>query len=503
MKPRSPSRWAWITLIGAVCTLIYLIRLFGPTDLESYAQDRSIGYTLDLMIQGHWRVQHDLKGAIMSAPPLHTWLLALSSTLLGLGRTALTLPSFLAVLALSLLVFEVARRRFGELAAGFAALAIALSPTMAMQIALVRNDPLFALTVAAAAFSAFFAWEQGKAGSRSWLLFWIVAALATLSQGLAGIVLAAVGLPSLFWAKDNVPHQPAPRGRQVLGPILFLLLTAGWLVLAWLNTEDKSLLRLIIGELVYPPSGTPQTGKQAADLLKPMFFLLMRYLPFSIPLFFGLWRVFRQPATDPGERRFERFLACWILLGLLLLALARYQHPEQLLPLWPACAVLAGREMARFAERIGVTRFAGMGTVIACMLIGSTYNAVHAPRGPRENSSAYGQELKLAQDIEHAAEAFKASDIDARTLSHLDTPASLQMHLGTYRPCINAAQLEQRLAETDAPVNLALGATDIEELGLAARYPKTERLFRYPDDDALAPILQIYRIAREAPGTNR
>lgn len=495
MKTRAPSHWMWMALIASACTLIYLIRLFGPTDLESHAQDLNIGYTLDLIVQGNVFVQHDLNGALMSAPPLHTWLLSLSSAMLGLGRLALTLPSFLAIVILSLLVFKVARQRFGELAAGFAALAIALSPTIAVQIALVRSDPLFALTVAASAFSALIAWERGRAGGKFWLLFWGIAALATLSAGLSGLMFAAAGLLSHFWVKDRALDCPAPCRSVPSGPLLFLLITAGWLIIAWFSTRDPAITHPFIGELIYPPAGTAPVSWQAADLLKPLFFLLVRHLPFSAFFLLALWRVFRHPATNPVERRFECFLTSWVLLGLLILSLARYQHPDQLLALWPACAILAGREMARVAERIGKTRFAGMSVVIGSILIGSTYNAVHAPRSPSEKASTkYSQELKVAEDAEQAAKALKASGLDVRTLSHLGTPASLQLYLGTYRPSINAAQLEQLLAETDLPIDLALGAVDIEALGLTPRYPKTKRIFRYPNDETLPPVLQVYRI---------
>jgi len=133
------------------------------------------------MTQGHWLVHHDLENAIMTRPPLHTWLMALFSALFGLNRLSLALPSFLSVLALGLIVFEAGRRRFGELAGGLAAIAIVLAPTMAKQVALVDSEPVFTLSVTIAALAAFSAWERGKDGKKGWLLFWFMAALVTLA----------------------------------------------------------------------------------------------------------------------------------------------------------------------------------------------------------------------------------------------------------------------------------------------------------------------------------
>ncbi len=483
-----------------LCSMIYLIRIVGPTDLESYAQVLNVGYILDLMTQGHWLVQYDLESAIMSKPPVHTWLMAPFTATLGLNRLALTLPSFLSVLALALLLFELGRRRFGELAGGLAALAIVLAPTMAKQIALVRTDPVFTLTVAGAAFAAFYAWETnqnvGKESKRGWLLFWFMAAITTLIKGPLGVALAGGGLLSYFWEKRSNPGQLAPRGPHHAGLALFLTLTLGWFAAAWISEGQALINKMLYGELIYHAVVEHRGGWQATDLLKPTFFLLLRYLPFSVPFLFALWRVFRHPATDPGERRFERFLTCWILFGLLIFSLAKHQRVDHLLPLWPACALLAGREMAFLATRMGKTRFAGISVVIGTILIGSIYAAVHSTVGKHEGGSDYSREIKLAANAERAAEAFITSGLDAKRLYHVDTPITLQLYLGTFRQFISRVQLEKILVDASEPVDVALGKTSAEELGLMERYPATKRIFRWPEDEALKPVLQVYRVSR-------
>lgn len=496
MNKSSLSQRLWLLLIGALCVVVYLIRLGGPTDLESYAQVLNVGYVLDLMTQGHWLVQHDLESAVMSKPPLHTWMMAPFAAAFGLNRLALTFPSFLGVLALGLVVFETGRRRFGELAGGLAALAIVISLPMAKQITLVRTDPVFTLAVAIAALAAFFAWERGKAGSKLWLLFWFMAAVTTLIKGPLGLVLAAGGLLSYFWERRSNAALSLPRGPHLAGVALFLALSLGWFVAAWLSVGQPLIDKMLYGELIYHAVGEHHGGWQATDLLKPTFFLLFRYLPFSLPFFLGLWRVIRHPASDPGERHFERFLACWILFGLLIFSLVKHQRADHLLPLWPACALLAGREMAGWAARIGKTRFAGISVVIACLLLGLTYAAVHPADAGRADNSDYGREMKLAVEAKLAGEAFLAQGLDASRLYHLDTPLTLQLYLATYRPFITRKQLEDLLANASEPVDLALGKTSIDDLQLLQRYPSTTRLFRWPEDESLKPVFQVYRIAR-------
>lgn len=500
MTSNSPSFRSWRVLIVVLCSLIYLIRITGPNDLESYAQVLNVGYILDLMTQGHWLVQYDLESAIMSKPPLHTLLMAPFTALFGLNRLALTLPSFLSVLALGLLVLEVGRRRFGELAGGLATLAIVLAPIMAKQITLVRTDPLFTLTVAVAALAAFFAWERGKNGGKGWLLFWFMAAMATLTKGPLGIVLACGGLLSYFWERRSNSGLPSPRGPHLAGITLYLMLTLGWFVAAWISEGQALIDKMLYSELVYHAVGEHRGGWQATDLLKPSFFLLVRFLPFSLPFCFALWRVCRHPATDPGERRFERFLTCWILSGLLIFSLVKHQRADHLLPLWPACALLAGREMARYAETVGKKRYIVASMAICAMLIGSIHYLAHTAHQLEKGTSDYSQELGLARDAEQAAAAFTASGLDATKLVHYSTPITLQLHLGTYRPFVSKPDLDSMLAKATTPVDIALGTNSrletitIDELDIAKRYPNTRQLFRWPADESEAAIFQVVRV---------
>lgn len=491
-----PVQRLWLLLIIALAVVVYMIRLGGPTDLESYAQVLNVGYILDLMTQGHWLVQHDLESAVMSKPPLHTWMMAPFAALFGLSRLALTFPSFLAVASLGVLVLETGKRRFGLLAGGLAALAIVISLPMSKQITLVRTDAVFMLAVAIAALAAFFAWERGKAGGRLWLFFWFMAAVTTLIKGPLGLVLAAGGLLSYFWEKRNNPALPAPAGPHLLGVTLFLVLTLGWFAAAWLQIGQPLIDKMLFSELVYHAVGEHRGGWKATDLLKPSVYLIFRYLPFSLPFLLALWRAMRYPAVEPGERRLERFLITWVVAGLLIFSVVKHQRADHLLPLWPACALLAGREMALWAGFVGRVRFIWVSSAIVGLLLMAIYLGAHTKETRQDEDSDYVRELRLANDAKEAAESFLAHGLDASHLHHLDTPITLQLYLGTYRPFINRKQLNEVLAEAKGPVDLALGNTRIESLGILERNPGTKRLFRWPEDETIDPVVQVYRIER-------
>ncbi|MBP6656073.1 MAG: glycosyltransferase family 39 protein [Propionivibrio sp.] len=490
MNIKQPTRLLWIIVICTVSALVYLIRLNGGTDLESYGQPTHIGSLLDLMTQGQVFVQHDLNGSMISLPPLHTWLMAPFAAALGLKRLALTLPSFLSVLALSLLVFASGRRRFGELAGGLGAMAVLLSPATAKHIALVGAEPMFALTATVAALAACSA--RSSAGDayderQRWLLFWLVSALSTLGMGLLGILLAGGALLSAYLMTARDPDLTNVFRPHHVGLALFFGVVLAWLIPAGLSHDFSPTTRTLLLEA---------NSWQTSALLKPVGSLLIHYLPFSLFLILALWRVLRHPAADVGQRGFERFLAGWLIVGLLAVSLTKDKGTDSLFALWPACALLVGREMAYVAERMGKTRFAGMAVVIGCVLIGATYNAVHSTNTENYRASALGKELRLAANAGLAANAMKASGIDASRLHHFGTPQTLQLYLGTFRPLIDQKRLDAILVSANGPIDLATGSTGIEALGVQERYPATKQIFRWPDDPSQPPVVQVYRIAR-------
>lgn len=477
----------WVSAIGLLCVMSFAIRLSGGTDLEGYAQMLNVGYVMDMMWQGNWLVQHNIENGIMAKPPLHTWLIAPFAAIFGINRLSLALPSFFSVLALGLLIFHVGRRRFGIVAGGFAALAMVLAtPMMEKQMTLVRTDPLFALTIAVAAFAAYRAWEKGE----GWTPFWLAAALATLTKGPLGLLLAAGGLLSYFWEKKTDAATPPPRGSHLAGIALFLLVVLGWFLLAYYRYGSELTNKLFGEELVGQAVGAHKPPYSLRNAITPTGFLLARFLPFSPFLFYALWRVFRHPAANPAERRFERFLSCWLLLGMVLFTIIKHQRPDHLLPLWPAGALLVGREMARLGTVVGLRRFAWITTAVCVVVIASIYVRTHKHIGGE------GKTARYSMQVEKAAAALAKTDIDPAQLQHFDTPVTLQMYLKTCRRWKTSSELEKTVAESNAPVDIALGPAKPEALGFLANYPKTVRVFRWPANESKAAVLHIYRVTR-------
>jgi len=488
MTKLSENPLAWAAVVVLLCAMTFAIRLIGPSDLEGYAQMLNVGYVMDMMWGGHWLVQHNIENVIMAKPPLHTWLIAPFAALFGIDRLSLGLPSFLSIAGTGLLVLHVGRQRFGLLAGGMAALAAVLAgPMMQKQMTLVRTDPLFSLLVAFAAFAAFNAWERG----RSWLPFWLAAALATLTKGPLGLLLASGGLLAWFWERRSDPAAVPPRGSHLAGIALFLAINLAWFLPAWYFAGDELTHKLFGEELVGQAVGAHKPPYSLRNAVQPTLYLLIRFLPFSPFVFAALWRVFRHPANDANERRFERFLTCWLLFGLLLFTSVRHQRPDHLLPLWPAATLLAGREIARLRERFGEPLLLSTtaATIVAFFSVFS-YGAFH-PRGE------HGKRIAIEPQIERAAVALAATGIDVGRLQHFDTPVTLQMYLRTNNRWKTAEELERHLAESTGPVDVAFHRAAITTLPFIDRYPDTTRIFRWPADESRRAVIQVYRVARQ------
>jgi len=475
----------WIIVLVMLALAVFVIRITGPADLEDNSQARSVGYAMDLTECGHWLVQHDLQGRIISTPPLHTWLIGILAVPFGLNRLTLVLPSFLAVLTMTLLVFETGRRRFGLLSGGIAGLSMIMAPMLWGQVGLVRSDAVFSLAIAAGAFPAFHGWEKG----RGWTLFWILGAIATLTKGPLGLLLSAGGLLAWFW--ENRTHGPAlrPRGRQLPGITLFFMICLGWIIPAlWFHGQaliDKNTFHELLGHL--GADADPQDlSNNRTHLLEPALSLLTNFAPFSLLAVHGIYQTFKSPATDGTERRLERFLTCWILLGLLIFSIASHHPEDLLLPLWPAGALLAGREGSRLVNKLGSMKSVCLAATASILLLCLAWGRYHPLPGRPLKSVAY------SESVRDAAEAFRKTGLDPFVIQYLEVPTTFQFYLGTANtgkkyseilPTRNRREDRILVATRDSPLDpKTVGASQADEV------------FRWPTDTSKMAVIRIYDV---------
>jgi 4-amino-4-deoxy-L-arabinose transferase-like glycosyltransferase len=445
-------RWAHLAAITILAALLFALRLAAPPNLLDQDQERPGAYVLDVVKNGNWLCQRDLNGEITSKPPLYTWLASVVALARGrVDELALYLPGALSAWGTAWLILAFGRKHFGPRAGFFAAVAAMLCTAGVKQFGLARTDGVFALTVTATALLGFRAWTQGK----GWTWFWLMAALATLTKGPLGVLLAAGGFIAAFWERRS--GEPLPfKGNQLLGIGLFFAITLGWFLLAY-NSAGKPFIDKIIGkELVGHAVSDTKFHIPGSLFYQPPLYYLSRGAPWSLLGIYGLWRVWRSPSTEPSARRFERFLFCWFLFGLILFSLASHQRGDLLWPIMPAAALLAGRELDRLSRWSTRIFDIGIAAAIVLMLAGFVYYYF----GPHAKSV---KEVRQTVALNHvAAEIKRDSGLQFQfPLTHLDDPMGLQIYLNTWVPRVNA---EHAAALLRGPEPAFIAVTDLKKL---------------------------------------
>src|SRR5947208_9776338 len=118
-----------------------------PWQLDDYDQAKQAFTSFEMVKEGHWFYQQTPHGRVATKPPLVGWTSAVSFALTRSWDVAWRLPSFLAAIAISILLFRVATTAYGA-GAGLIALSAfgfnLLSPRLAT---LARTDMPLALVI--------------------------------------------------------------------------------------------------------------------------------------------------------------------------------------------------------------------------------------------------------------------------------------------------------------------------------------------------------------------
>jgi 4-amino-4-deoxy-L-arabinose transferase-like glycosyltransferase len=444
-----------VMLICLLGVALFALRWLGPSNFLDQDQERPATYVLDILKNGSWLCQHDLTGAVMSKPPFYNWLAALLA--LPTGRVtlfSLYAPGAAGALGTALLLFLVGRKYFGPRAAFFAAIASMLTPAALKEFGLARTDGVFAFTVTVAAWLGFRAWLRGG----GWTWFWLMGGIATLTKGPLGLLLAAGGLLACGWEWKSAERLRL-KGSHIFGIALFLLVTGGWFWLAY-HQVGKPLTEKFFGQEL-AQAALSEGGHQPGTLFyRPPLYYLGRAAPWSVLAYIGLWCVWRKPAARTEERRFERFLFCWFLVGLFFFCMAPHQRADLLWPIMPAGALLAGRELKRFRARLASKQLKfgkafdfGFGILVALMFAGYTFQYL----GPQARTTLVRQ-TKALQSLAEQLAREPGADFP---IAHTDDPMALQIYLNTWRPRISFEQAAELLRGSQ-PAFVAVG--DIRKL---------------------------------------
>ena len=439
-----------LLMIVLMWASLFLMRWTAPSDLLDKDQERPAAYMADAALNGHWIVQVDDHGRVCSKPPVYTWLGAGLILLTGrINAFALYFPSALGILGCCILMWYFGGRPFGYPAAFLGASFLLLSTIGVRILYLARTDALFSFATFLTACIGY----GCRSRNWNWTWFWLAAALCTLTKGPLGLVLAGGGLIGLLRIP---PGESGPsRSGHLPGIVLYLVLCAGWLWLAYMQLGDAVIDKLIGRELYgHTDWRSERFSLNYFFFLTPTLFFISRFFPWSLPAIYGLWNVWKRPAIDAQERLFEKFVAAYLCFGIVLFSLFPHQRADHLFPLLPAAGLLAGRQVVRWMTMRGWARYMVPAILVCWLIIWSGFTVYYFKIDPATNPW-----FARTAGVKQLAANFETRIGQTDNLYFVDTPYGLQFHLNTMKRRISY-ETAARLLAGDQTMIVAIRSMD-------------------------------------------
>jgi hypothetical protein len=289
---------------------------------------------------GSWLLPRLNGGVYTQKPPLFFWLIDAAALLTGgVDETAARLPSALAAIAATLLVFALGDRLLSRRAAWLAAAAFATSFKVLWQGRFGQIDMALTALVALQMWWFVRGWSERRPGF--YRLLFVTGGVATLLKGPAGFLpplLAVVAF--LLLSRQAAELRRLQIGR---GLLLWAAVVLAWLLPAALAGGGEYLEQIVLR----------QNLTRYADPwhhLKPWYYFLTvlpgDFFPWSLLLPAAV--VFGRRSEGPA-RQGVRLAACWAIVTLIFFSVSPAKRSVYVLTMYPALALLVAAALDRAA----------------------------------------------------------------------------------------------------------------------------------------------------------
>ena len=350
MKNISHKQLWWLVIAVAVIWFANLeYRKLIKPDEGRYAE-----IPREMVASGDWVTPrlNDLK--YFEKPPLQYWATAAAYEVFGQHQWTSRLWTALTGFAGILLVWFAGLRLFGREAANYAAMLLGSSMLYALMAHINTLDMGVTFFLTLGIVGLLLGQTQTDTGKRrSWMLLlaWAALGLAVLSKGLMGLVLPGAAL--FIYAVVQRDLSVFKRMHWLSGLAVFLLITAPWFYLV-MKANPEFFQKFFIYEH-YTRFTTKDLGRY-----QPWYYfvpiLLLGMLPWTLLMFDTLintWRGSKLPRNDSKAKAFNaaNFLLVWAVFIYLFFTVSGSKLPSYLLPMFPALALLMGRQLVEMDTR--------------------------------------------------------------------------------------------------------------------------------------------------------
>lgn len=425
MEPSWPEdllqnkRTAWI--VAALIIILFLVTNL-PWQLDDYDQAKQAFTSFEMVKEGHWFYQHMPHERVATKPPLVGWITAGFFSLARSWEIAWRLPSFLAAVAMSILLFRAASSAYGSIAGLIALSAFSLNLLSPRLSTLVRTDMPLAFVIF---LLGLLIWKKIRnrqtwdPSDRSPPASLSIFALLTAAMLIKGPIVYAFLLPGI------AAFQLWRRKRGVAS------VWCGWW--PWLASLGI-FLAWVIGGIFCEPDFFNQVvirefaGRFGGEIHRsqPLYFyfphLLHKFFPWSVLIIAiatvdlrsrksKLRSVFREMSPETF------WLLGWSLGGLIVMSIIPSKRVDRIFPVIPPlCLLLAaqvGKMSSREQLRERIYRWCAAALLLS-ILFTSGYTIAKVVSGYRNHRAAlviFGREVRHEAKAHHwRYETIRASD---------------------------------------------------------------------------------------------
>jgi len=320
----------------------------------------------DMLRSGDWLIPRVGGDLYADKPPFFFWLMATAMAATGSMRIGFLLPSLLAGIGATLLVYDLLRRARGREVALCGAFVLLLTFQFTWQMRQAQIDGVLCFVTTLSLYGLLRHVLLGPAPG--WFIAgWFVAGLGVITKGVGFLPLLAL-IPFAILARRG---WPAPvggvAGLSLVGVLMMLVAISLWFVPMMVVTSAGGDLLAYRNEILFK-----QTVTRYADAWhhhEPVWYYFVNIIPlFWLPLSALLpWLWPRWRSAWRARDTWTAVLLAWVVIVVLFFTLSSGKRGLYVLPAVPALAMAAAPWLPELLRRAGTRR---LGFGLACALVG-------------------------------------------------------------------------------------------------------------------------------------
>jgi 4-amino-4-deoxy-L-arabinose transferase-like glycosyltransferase len=415
------KRTPWV--VAGLTILLFTIANL-PWQLDDYDQAKQAFTSFEMIQEGHWFYQHTPREHVATKPPLVGWISAGVFSLTRSWDVAWRLPSLLAAIAISVLLFRTASPDYGTIAGLIALSAFGLNLLSPRLATLVRTDMPLAFVIFLIGILIWRKIQKEEAWKpRDRIYIFVLLTAAMLIKGPIVYAFLLPGIALFQWRCRRRPPEADHYGAVVAGVVgpgqrgKVQSLQGAWFGWwPWLASLGVFLLWVIGGILFQPGFYDAVVMREFLGRFgetihrpQPLYFylphLLHKFAPWSVlPIAVAIadlhshnWRL-RSVLREMSPETF--WLICWILGGLIVMSLIPSKRVDRIFPIIPAlCLLLAAQIGNVFGDeqlRIRAYRWSAIALVFSIVFAGgyTISKVVSGYRGHRDALVLFGRDVR-------------------------------------------------------------------------------------------------------------